>query len=222
MRRALACATATVAMIVFGACEARDDRHPTGTASAACPAVLQWQGALYDGTGTKGALSPGPPLPTAVRPVCADTGVSPARAGKARVAVARVRGVSPEIALVERGNPIALYLARGYLPQLPSHPLHARLYGRGKPSLPAPGRCAPQRRAVTGTLQVTGVPGLFAIPSRGADVEVVVVETTRVDGTRKNGLPYLESGNRVTIAGVDCQPTGERERLYAHRIDVLP
>lgn len=137
--------------------------------------------------------------------------IPPCRSGDAprRVALHRLRGVNPSVAVAVAGDDDTVFLAEGFLPQLASHPVHDAIQRRSGP-LPGPRRCS-RGFATTGT--VTAVQPLL-LRSQGGEVAISLHARTRVTGFLRAGEPYLQVGDRITVSGRVC---AERTR-FADRI----
>src|SRR3954447_5277813 len=115
-------------------------------AAGSCAPFLKWRGHLCEGTGpleNPDALRIGPRLSLLAKdPPCIDASPAPKpRPKPARVVVRQYQGVPPQLGLSWQGS---LYLAVGYFPQLPTHPLHAAIYGTDpdEPDATSHARCA--------------------------------------------------------------------------------
>jgi hypothetical protein len=176
--------------------------------SGGCAAAVVRDGVLYRGTGESArGLRSGQAIEEGfVSPACNDTGGNdPDRPTR----VFAVRGVSPELAVIDDGS---LYVNVGYFTELPDHPLHDRFHGgpdrpRRKPR---GSRCAVDGRVLE-TFSV-----LWAETDRGR-VTVGVDVRTRIEGFDRAGLPYLQEGDAIRIRG-RC---GD-EFVLARRIEPRP
>lgn len=175
-------------------------------ASAACAPTLSWRGHGYDGVALRrpAVLRVGRRLATRARiPPCIDTVPPPDPLPREeKVVVRRYRGVSPRLAL--RTGDGGLWVASGFFPQLPSHPLHEALYGPrpGVPDATKSGRCF-GRRVVHGVVRY---PDLQIDPrGKGRRLDVHVDSMTQFRGFRRLGHPCLSRGDRVRIAGLRCR-----------------
>jgi hypothetical protein len=136
---------------------------------------------------------------------CPDDG----EASTSSMSVSRLRGVPPAVAVANgsRARVDVLYLADGYLLQLPEHPLHIGRYG--SPSLPDERhgqRCRPQSRLAGRVIYLSEWEGRLEVRRAGrADVPVRVDARTTVIGERgAGGLPRIRVSDRVTVRGVRC------------------
>ena len=154
-------------------------------------AAVKWNGDIYVGNALK--------MPRTAR---VGTGViPPCEPGDAarRVALHRLRGVDPSVAVAVAGDDDSVFLAEGFLPQLESHPVHDAIERRSGP-LPAPRRCRGEF-AAAGT--VTSVQPLL-LRSRRGEVAISLHGRTRVTGFLRAGEPYLQAGDRITVRGRVC------------------
>jgi hypothetical protein len=148
-------------------------------------------------------------------------GVLPGCGGDAdrTVRVVRLRGVPPALAVARAGGERDLvYLAEGYFPVLPGHPLHAALVRRAR-GLPKPHDCGTAWSA-RGVLERMPAGDLIEIRSGAKVVMALVAQTTRIAGFRRQGQPYLERGDVVAASGRRCS-LGEGPQLVAERIAPL-
>jgi hypothetical protein len=97
--------------------------------------LLIWNGVRYDGAGgdLAGHVRFGGEIGEALIPACDDTGdgSGPGCEGEdgTAVPVLRLSGVDSQLAVGTRAAGRAVYLAAGYFPELPNHPLHMAIYG---------------------------------------------------------------------------------------------
>jgi hypothetical protein len=104
-----------------------------------------------------------------------------------------VRGVSPDVAVIDDGN---LYVNTGYFTELPDHPLHDRFHGR-------PDR--PRRKVRGARCEINGrvletFSSLWVETKRGR-ISVVVDSRTTIEGFDRAGLPYVDEGDAVRVQG---------------------
>lgn len=129
------------------------------------------------------------------------------RIGSTRVL--RIRGVHSASAVVAKDGDgrRVVYVRRGDLPQLRSHPVHALLYAQDGP--PQPSGCSRRRFRLVGVVRHTPtVHDLLVLKvdsaERGAplnDDEAVagIVRSTVADLARRHGAPYVKRG--MTLIG---------------------
>lgn len=208
MRRKLAlCALAATSATLGPAVEAY---------ATSCIPAIRYREAVYLMTGSPSAFLPIQTRRRARVPLrpCGEV-IGPPQPPP-RVNVHRLRGVHPSVALGERDHD--LWLAVGFLPQLPSHPLHELLTGRWR-SKPRPLTCS-RPFALVGrvtsppsvlrkiTLTVAHVPRIVGTFRRG-DVDVTIGSDTTVVGMRRLGLPFIGLGAHVRVLAVRCRAPGE-------------
>jgi hypothetical protein len=109
---------------------------------------------------------------------------------------------------------------------LPDHPLHDEIYGSARRPNERVGWVCGAPITLTGTVvNPPSFGGLFSVRFKGEEVRrqdgwtAVSVDTrTRVIGFDRNGLPYLEEGDRIEAAARECT-TGETQyKVVADRI----
>ena len=199
--------TAASAAVVCSGCGAGKEH---ALAPPTCAARITWNGHVYFGE----TFAKVPPatlmLGTGGRPTCADANGGEAGASQA-VEVRRMIGVDPRVAVAVEGEREHAYLARGYFVQLPSHPLH-RALGRFQRTRSELEGCATTRRlAFRGT--VRSDTGATLAVRRGRRETVLFVDAfTRFQGLDRNGLPYVEPGERIAVGAVECR--GRDGRLH--------
>lgn len=169
--------------------------------SSSCGSAVQWNGNIYFGNAL--AMPHGPRAGTGTIPPC-ESGDKPRR-----VALNRLRGVNPSVALAVAGDHDSVFLAEGFFPELASHPVHEAIRRRSGPLL-RPQRCR-SRFERTGT--VTAVRPLYLRSSNGTTA-VSLYADTRITGFLRAGEPYLRAGDRIIVRGRVC---AERTR-FADRI----
>lgn len=146
----------------------------------------------------------GTPIGGAVTPDCADTGGSPG--SPTDIHASRIRGLSPDVAIVSGGS---VLVAAGYLPQLPSFPLQrpgsspADLTRNCTTGPPVP---------VDGTAD-GGFSGLAVRRAPGGLVRLDLDSGTRIVGLSRHGLPFIGAGQHVHVTAVHCGT-----KLVARRI----
>jgi hypothetical protein len=178
-------------------------------ANGSCAPVLKWRGHLYEGFGpvdNPDALQVGPRLSRKAKdPPCIDTFPAPKpRPKAARVVVRQYVGVPPQLGLSWLGS---LYLAAGYFPQLPGHPLHAALYGTdpGEPDGTSHARCG-GTHMIEGRVTGSG-PYNSSIDPTGKKRRLFleVDAQTRIIGLSRYGYPFLRRGERIEVTGLACR-----------------
>lgn len=203
-------------------------------ASASCARLLFWDGVRYDGTGRNFAKQVrfGGQVGEALNPPCNDTGGSsePGCEGEVgeAVPVFRLAGIDPEVAVGARHYEREVYLAAGYFTELPDHPLHIAIFK--SPWLPnerAGWRCGPPILDLPGAVvnQTPGAGWVFQVRFEGDRVRREVGRTalfvdarTRIDGFDRNGLPYIEEGDRLRATVRECTASGGRYKVVADTI----
>jgi hypothetical protein len=181
-------------------------------ANASCSSGISWNGGFYYGTSV--AVGEGASLSGGYIPGCDDNAaVDPSTGARLTpqpaptpVELHRIPGVPAKIA-VSYGK--RAYLAPGWLPQLPGHPLHRRF------------RAAPVRRSscgapwkLRGSVEVAPPPGVPVLLRSGpVGHPVTIVSRTRVRGLHRAGLPYLAAGDPVEAVVRTCG-----DQLVAARI----
>ena len=147
-------------------------------------------------------LRPGSALAGAVEPGCNDTGG--AVPGPTRVGARQVAGVSPDVAILVRGQ---LLVAVGYLPDVRGFPVHGPVVDQ----TPACRRHGVElsltgvARAAPGGIAVANVHATYPLPLVDHQVTTLLMDRhTRIDGLARGGLPYIGDGQRVRIDGLRC------------------
>ncbi len=173
-------------------------------ANASCVASVNWGGVQYQGLAPpKGRkLSLGARLGRARVPPCIDTVPAPPAQPDTFRRIRRIKGVSPAIAVSDvRGR--SVYAAEGYFLTLPSHPLNhlygARSFLLSKTSI----RSCKARPSVRGRV-TGGFDSINLIDDRGRAREITVSPHARFHGFLRNGLPFLQTGDRVRVAVKKC------------------
>ena len=166
---------------------------------ASCIASIKYQGEWY--SGGRASLKLGARLPDrAVMPACNDAGQDdPDR----KVAVHRIAGVDPSVALATRG--MAWWNAYTF-PWLADHPLHKRLgldRQRGPRHKGKPCTITATVKETLGELSIDHKPQRF----------VTLRPTTKVT-LRRHGVAWIEPGMKIRIRG-GCG----RDTIYADSID---
>jgi hypothetical protein len=130
--------------------------------------------------------------------------VRPCTAEDQEVTVRRVANVPPALAIARDDVPASasIYLAPGFFPVLPDHPLHRALV-RQAHGLPRPRRCE-ERFRLTGTVLQTPLTDGVRVGRRGRRTSVSVVATTKIVGFRRAGYAYLQRRDLVEVRGRRC------------------
>jgi hypothetical protein len=173
------------------------------TSEAACIPIVEWGGTEYIGTQPPHGrtVELGGRLGRARVPPCIDTSPPPPDAQDTFARVRRIRGVPPALALFGVRDRL-VYLARGYFPHLPSHPLHNLLFGgldtfRGA-------RCGRPRR-VRGPIVLINSIASFTLRPRSRRLLMIEVSSrTRIRGFLRHGHPYLQPRDRVLVVWQRC------------------
>jgi hypothetical protein len=202
--RCAACMIALSAAALAGGCALGGSAREAARSSS-CGSAVQWNGNIYFGNVL--AMPHGPRVGTGTIPPC-ESGEKPQR-----VALDRLRGVNPSVALAVAGDNDSVFLAEGFFPELASHPVHEAIRRRRGP-LPRPHRCR-SRFERTGT--VTAVRPLYLLSSNGTTALSLYADT-RITGFLRAGEPYLQTGDRIIVRGRVC---AERTR-FADRILPAP
>ena len=201
----------------------------TPALSSSCADLLEWQGILYEGLyeerdeRSREPAFAGQLAEAAIHPCIDDESASggcegPTRSEGERVEVFRLRGVDPEIAFGARSRLSRVYLAPGYFVRLRSHPLHDALYGPGgeDPRIDGFRRWSCRRPIqVAGTASFAG-PWFLSVRFEGdrirrettGQTNVAVDVKTMVSGQTRNGLPYVEEGDRIVAESRECTARG--------------
>jgi len=198
-----------------------------GGASASCVLSIKWNGVSYISGNFEQPIALGPPLGKAVVPPCDDTGDPGCQREKAgEIAISRVPGVDPRVAV---GGPSGrdVFLAAGFFPQLPDHPLHEAAYGSPRrPNERAGWHCDDAIPGLVGT--VTQTPGwgfIFGVRFDGDRVRrqygrtaVFVDARTRIAGFDEFDLPRITEGDRIRATVRECTASGRRYKVVADSI----
>lgn len=194
-----------------------------GSASSQCRPAVKYHGEIYLGVSPSIPVRTGRFVGPAAFPGCNDyvnPGGTRPNEPDTPVDVSRAGSVDPAIALMTQQDR-QIYLRPGFLPVLPSHPLHKAIFARV--SLPPAPNCHRPTR-LSGHLsdwpdlealsvQVSHHRGFFPVDGR-TPVAVFLRESTSYAGSRYLGLPFIMPGARVQIAGAFC---AGRARLFIAR-----
>src|SRR5919109_3664287 len=128
-----------------------------GPASASCAFFIEWNGVPYDAENFHQTIPVDASLGKATVPPCDDDGSAGCQHDEGdEIAISRVSGVDPHIAVAGAGE---VFLARGFFPQLPDHPLHEAAFGSvRRPNEQAGWRCGAPMTDLVGPVIPT--PGL--------------------------------------------------------------
>lgn len=200
-----------------------------GPASASCAYSIEWNGVYYDAGNLKRPVAFGHSLGNAVVPVCEDEGAAGCQHESAgKVPIFRLPGIDPHVAV---GGPSPwgheVFLAPGFFPQLPDHPLHEAAYGSTqRPNERAGWRCGPAIPDLVGT--VTQTPGwgwIFGVRFQGDRVRrqydrtaVFVDARTTIMGFDEFGLPRITEGDRIRATVRECTASRQRYKVVADSI----
>jgi hypothetical protein len=211
-----------VAVLVGGFAAASCGRERVGEGSG-CAEVVVWHGERLPAIAVDDLPQRWPRPVGQVEvmvPPCSDDGTD--APGWQRWRATRLRGVSPGLGLArldEAGDVDRLYLAEGYFLQLPAHPLHTGRYGSAAaPDERRGRRCRSLRIARGRVTAVSGWVGRLQVAgaSKRRRSWRVDAKTTIIGAPRRAGVPRVQRGQRVVVAGVRC---GAR-RFVARRIVV--
>jgi hypothetical protein len=178
-----------------------------------CVAPLMWNDVTYWSAGElEEALAVGKRLGRGVVR-CRGEGAPPGR----DVNVLRIDGVSPSVAVAIEGEPYA-WLAPGYLPESPGHPLHGAIYGSPEtPNAEAGFRC---QSSTTIKARALTTPAFDVIPLEveaedeqmqafllREDVDGIVTldASTVVTGFERHGIPFVHTGDEFSLALSECE-----------------
>jgi hypothetical protein len=193
---------------------------PAAPAHASCALSVQFGGQAYSGSAL--AARDAAAIAGGVIPGCKDTVVHDAGGADISppepdtpVALHRIAGVPARLAVAFDGR---AYLARGYLPQLASHPLHRAWAARNTVTATSCG--TPWR--VTATVAVTPTPGPVPVRTAGGRTTLLqLVADTRMGGLDRAGFPYLGVGRRVRALVRSCDSVYGGRVLLARRVAAL-
>ena len=194
---------------------------------AACPEGVELHGVFYVGVPAPDTVKPGHRVRGGVRPGCNDyveideNGEAvPAKEPDRPIEMRRIRGVPARIAVLVPDRPGRMYVARGFLPQLRSHPLHRAIYGAHGADERGRRECG-EPQTVRGRLPwQPGFDVVFRVDHETRHTIVTVDALTRVRGApRVAGTPHFRRGDAVAVTGRPCH--GSRDTLFvADRIRV--
>lgn len=185
-----------------------------------CVPLVEWNGVTYSG-GMNLARAPmlGRSIGIGAVPPCGESGCGGPDGRK--VTIVEVADVPPEVAIASADVPQTVYVAPGYLAILPGEPLHDIVFGDrpGAPNQRRGFRCDELFR-LDGVVAVTPVWGTnfrvrvtrasgSARERVGRTLNVFIDSRTEIMALRRNGIPYLEEGERVSVEGALCRGSGE-------------
>jgi hypothetical protein len=211
VRGALVVAVALLAAAGCGGGEAADEEGSRGHQD--CVAHLTWNGVEYWSAGELEAAAAARKRLGRGIVRCPGDDAPPGR----DVTVLQVDGVSPSVVVAVEGEPYA-WLAPGYLPESPRHPLHDALFGSPEEPSAEPGfRCEPSRtiraRALT-------TPAFDVVPleveaadeetqaflrREGAGGVVTLDADTVVTGFERDGIPFVQAGDEFRLVLSECE-----------------
>ncbi|HEX2087789.1 MAG TPA: hypothetical protein VHF89_19040 [Solirubrobacteraceae bacterium] len=171
-------------LLALGGC-GEDERDGSGGEENGCTQTLLWRGADYF-----------PDEIAVARSGVVGRGVLPACMEREdrEVAVLRLARTPPAVAVAVPGFD-DVWLAAGFPLELAEHPLHAKRYGRGRPT--ALEECR-RRERLRGAVAVAPAPvSRLHLAIDGRRVPVRLHARTAVVGLRRAGVPYLPEGARV-------------------------
>jgi hypothetical protein len=202
-----------------------------GPALASCVFLIEWNGVLYDPWSNEPPVSLGKSVGQARVPSCNDTGQAGCeREQDGSIEVFRVAGVDPHVALAAHGSAGQdLFLADGFFPQLPDHPLHTLIYGSSqRPNERARAwQCGEKIRQLTGEVVGSGTrprvrfEGDFVRRDAGSTPLFVDVQTT-IEGFDEFGLPRLLEGDMIQATVRECTASGGRYKVVPDSISPAP
>jgi Family of unknown function (DUF6281) len=207
-----------------------------GPASGSCAFVIEWDGVVYDSPNIDQSPRFGPSLGEGTVPACDDTetgGGCDRLHGEddQSIAIYRLPGVDPHVAFgaVTPWGDREPFLAAGFFPQLPGHPLHEAIFG--SPNRPSersgPWHCGDPITNLVGTVTSTsGVGRGFGARFEGNRVRrqydytaVAVDAKTTVTGFDEFGIPHIAEGDTLHATVRECTASGERYQVVADSIE---
>jgi hypothetical protein len=190
---------------------------PAAPAHASCAATVQFGGQSYAGSPLP--ADDGAELSNGVLPGCNDTVVTDASGRNIApqepdtpIVLHRIAGVPARLAVAYNGR---AYLARGYLPQLATHPLHGAWSKHNQVQATSCGK--PWR--VSATALTTPTPGPVPVKTAGGRQTLLqLVADTRVTGLDRAGFPYLGQGQSIRALVRSCDSVYGGRVLLARRV----
>jgi hypothetical protein len=201
-----------------------------GPALASCVFLIEWNGVLYEPWANEAPVSFGKSVGQARVPSCNDTGEAGCeREHDGSIEVFRVAGVDPHVALAAHaGAGQNLFLADGFFPQLPDHPLHARIYGSAEqPNERRGWRCGEQIPDLTGQIVGSGTRPRARferdVVRRDAGSTPLFFDAqTVIEGFDQFGIPRLLEGDRIQATVRECSASGSRYKVVPDLISPAP
>lgn len=147
-------------------------------------------------------VRPGALVPGTVEPGCNDTGG--AVPAPTRVGARRIAGVSPDVAVLVRGQ---ILIAMGYLPDVHGFPLHGPVVDQTPACrrFGVPLTLTGVARARPAGINVASVHASSPVPLVDHQVTTLLMDQhTHVDGLSRRGVPYIGDGQRVRIDALRC------------------
>ena len=198
-------------------------------AFASCAFVIEWNGVRYDPWSNEGPVAFGNSVGQATLPFCDDTPGGCEHGHDESIEVFRVAGVDPHVALAAHaGAGQNLFLADGFFPQLPDHPLHAFIYESSqRPKERARAWQCEEIRGLTG--EVVGSGPWPRVRFEGDLVERDIGSTplsvdsqTKIEGFDEFGLPRLLKGDKIQATVLECRTAGGRYTVVPDSISPAP
>jgi len=200
-------------------------------ALASCAFVIEWNGVRYDPWSNERPVSFGRSLGDGTVPFCDDTEEGGCERGHDEsIEVFRRAGVDPHVAVAAHaGAGQNLFLADGFFPQLPDHPLHAHIYGSVKRPNERGGawRCGDPIPDLTGQIVGSGTyPRVRfesdVVRSDAGSTSLFVDAQTVIEGFGQFGLPRLLQGDRIQATVRKCSASGGRYKVVPDSISPAP
>lgn len=190
---------------------------PAAPAQASCVAGVDFGGQSYAGSSL--LAGDGADLRGGILPACNDTVVTDASGRNIApqepdtpIVVQRVAHVPARLAVAYNGR---VYFARGYLPQLASHPLHAAWAKRNQVT---PTSCGKPWRVRAKAL-TTPTPGpVPVLTAGGRETLLQLAADTKVTGLDRAGYPYLAEGRQIGALVRSCDSVYGGRVLLARRV----
>lgn len=147
-------------------------------------------------------MRPGAMVAGTVEPGCNDTGG--AVPAPTRVGARRIAGVSPDVAILVRGQ---ILVAMGYLPDVRGFPLQGPVVDQTPACrrLGVPLTLTGVARARPSGINVASVHASSPVPLVDHQVTTLLMDqNTRINGLSRGGVPYIGDGQRVRIDALRC------------------
>jgi hypothetical protein len=174
-----------------------------------CASAVVWQGRSYDGAGNARGWRRGERLGAGETPACGPD--KPAE----RTTVYAVRGVPAAVAVAGTRDSRTVFLARGYFPQLATHPLHQAFFA--DPNEPRARRCRGHWNAA-GTVKGGGA--AVDVATDEGERLVFLHARPRVRGATRFGTAYLPAGTRARFRGRSCVDADSGRQRFADLVVV--